>query len=491
MKLASKLVFAVVATIAIFLIIDTYSLVYRETELLESDIRTDSIARGKFISSTISELCLTRDSEDVATILQRLPSQNTAGFRWHWYKGVPDGLARSTLSTEALASLEHGEVVFIEEEASEELISLIPIKDLCGQEGVLRLAESLQPLKRTESLAVRRILILAALIALTSGLVISILGARMVGKPLSRLTEHARRIGGGDLSGRVDLRRSDELGVLADAMNQMCGQLLEAREEIRTAAEARIAALANLRHQDRLHTVGRLASGIAHELGTPLNVVSGRASLIISEDLSVPECRENAEIIKDQTKKMTRSIRRLLDFARRQTPSKSPTDLTELARTTADLLDPLARKSGSIVSLSFGERSITANVDAAQIQQVLSNLIVNALQSMSRSGRVLVKVDRVSSISSKGQGGARPCVRLSVTDEGNGIPETDLPSLFEPFFTTKKRGVGTGLGLSIAHGIVEEHGGWISVQSELQVGSTFSVYLPEGDNDARSSFGRR
>src|SRR5208337_2658068 len=143
-------------------------------------------------------------------------------------------------------------------------------------------------------------------------------------RPLDLLIAKARRIGGGDLTGPVHLRSRDELAELAENLNHMCAKLAESETRLRQETAARIMALEQLRHADRLKTVGRLASGIAHELGTPLNVVAGRAGLIGSGKLDSQQIVESAAAIKQEADKMTTIIRHLLDFARASTPRKSP-----------------------------------------------------------------------------------------------------------------------------------------------------------------------
>ena len=254
---------------------------------------------------------------------------------------------------------------------------------------------------------------------------------------------------------------------------------------MRQETAARITALEQLRHADRLKTVGRLASGIAHELGTPLNVVAGRAGLIGSGKLDAEQIAESAAAIKLEADKMTTIIRQLLDFARASTPRKLPVDLRTVVRQTIDMIDSIAEKQK--VQLIFAPEAdeAVAEIDAGQIQQVLTNLAMNAIQAMPQGGQVQFSHPTAAS-------GRRPAPHegepdgpsafyaIEVRDQGVGISEEHMQQLFEPFFTTKEVGAGTGLGLSIAYGIVQEHGGWIDVTSRVGEGSCFTVFLPQG-----------
>jgi signal transduction histidine kinase len=172
-------------------------------------------------------------------------------------------------------------------------------------------------------------------------------------------------------------------------------------------------------------------------------------------------------------------IRQLLDFARRSKPQPKATNLRQVILGTFDLLRAIAEKNNVQLTLDCEGEEFPIQLDVEQLQQVLSNLIVNAIQSMAAGGTVRVGLYKDSTINrSDGIEQAGPYYCLTVSDEGVGILPEDLEHVFEPFFTTKKVGEGTGLGLSISYGIVQEHGGWLDVRSEVGRGSSFSVYLP-------------
>ena len=155
-------------------------------------------------------------------------------------------------------------------------------------------------------------------------------------------------------------------------------------------------------------------------------------------------------------------------------------DLVRLVKDTLVLLRPLAEKRSVSLDLD-GDAEVTVCVDAGQIQQVATNLVVNAIQSMQAKGVVKVTVARERARPPPEHGGPESAyVCLRVRDQGEGIQAKDIPHIFEPFFTTKDVGEGSGLGLSVTYGIVQEHGGWIAVESAPTMGSTFSVYLPSG-----------
>jgi two-component system NtrC family sensor kinase len=246
------------------------------------------------------------------------------------------------------------------------------------------------------------------------------------------------------------------LSELAEELNTMCDRLVAARERIATESAARLTALDQLRHADRLATIGQLASGVAHELGTPLNVVAGYAKMIASDE-APDENRASARVIAEQAVRMTAIIRQLLDFARRNKPRLSLGDLAAVTKHTIEMLSHLAQQRRVELRLSSPRPSARVRMDEAQIQQAITNLILNAIQAMPGGGQH---------------------VRLAIHDQGPGIAPEHLSHIFEPFFTTKDVGEGTGLGLSVCYGIVQEHGGFIEVESAVGAGTRFSVFLP-------------
>jgi signal transduction histidine kinase len=261
----------------------------------------------------------------------------------------------------------------------------------------------------------------------------------------------------------------------------MCEHLVVAQRRIEQETAARIATLEQLRHTDRLTTVGKLASGVAHELGTPVNVVSARASMIASGAASRQESIEYARIIAEATTRMAKIIRQLLAFARRKPAVRAAHDVSRLARDTVEFLRPLAAKRNIDLVLRCDKSEAIALVDGGELQQALTNLVINAIQAMSHAGTIEISVDEDVEVPPV-RDSAVPYLRVRVRDEGEGISREHLAHIFEPFFTTKDVGEGTGLGLSVAHGIVEEHAGWITVETNASTGSVFTMYLPIGEH---------
>ncbi|WP_437722379.1 sensor histidine kinase [Sorangium sp. So ce861] len=492
MRLASKLTLALVLVMCAALGLYGYLSVRRERALFEADMRRDEHLIGIALRAAVTERWR-RDGLDEALRVLSEASEREDGvhFRWVWLDAPPGDRFAPALPAGEIAELAGGTEVFRmqrEGDRTGRFYTYAPVAVDPTRVGAIEISESLEEEESyVQASVVNTVTTILALAAL-SGLLAMTFGQLLVGRPTQRLVDKTRRIGEGDLGGPLILPQRDELGQIAHEINAMCENLAEARERAARETTARIAALEQLRHADRLTTVGKLASGIAHELGTPLNVVGGRAKMI-ARGLSPEEAADSARIIAEQADRMTKIIRQLLDFARRRVAQKAPADLAQIARQTLALLEPLARKRS--VTLRLDEADLApsgaqAEVDTGQMQQVLTNLVMNGMQSMKRGGELTVRVERARARPPADHGGAEgEHVAIRVIDHGDGIAPENIPRVFEPFFTTKDVGEGTGLGLSVSYGIVREHGGWIDVESELGKGSTFTVYLaPSGPGGA-------
>ena len=481
MKLAAKLIAFVVVGFVCVLALNAYLSVRRDVALFQTDMIRNGNQLGRTLKDLVEDVWRT-GGEDRALQLIRDANEEepSVSVRWVWLTEVTDDLHRPRASLKRIRDLlSRGEKSFEERDENGRgfFYTYVPLSANVAQPGALELARSLDGLDHFRRNTVIRACGLAVGLIVASGFAVWGLGLTLIGRPLDELIEKTRRVSEGDLSKPLQLRAHDELRQLGDALNRMCEHLAEAREKLDAETEARISALEQLRHADRLATVGRIASGVAHELGTPMNVVSARASLIL-ESTSSDDVRENARIVKTQIEKMTRIIRQLLDFARQHHPHKELRNLKRLVVQSTDLLMAMANKQGVQFEVSVRDDA-NVNVDADQLQQVLTNLIVNAIHAMPQGGRVAINACSAQAKPPEGCDGEQGTyTRIDVRDSGIGIPASDLSRIFDPFYTTKDIGQGTGLGLSIAYGMIREHGGWINVASQPGEGSCFSIFLP-------------
>ncbi|HOO37525.1 MAG TPA: ATP-binding protein [Deltaproteobacteria bacterium] len=218
---------------------------------------------------------------------------------------------------------------------------------------------------------------------------------------------------------------------------------------------------------DRLAAIGQLAAGVAHELNEPLNTILGFAQLVQKTQGMPEQALHDMEKITEASLHARRIIRELLIFARQAAPSRNPVALNRIIEDELNLFESLCRKAGVALQRVLDPDLPEIIADKSQILQVLSNLVVNALQAMPDGGVLTIRTSSEP---------ARVC--LAVEDTGIGIPEEIRDSIFVPFFTTKDVDQGTGLGLAVVHGIVISHGGEINVESVPGKGSRFLITLP-------------
>jgi signal transduction histidine kinase len=471
MRLTRKFIAALVIGVALVALVQGYLDYQRERDLFDRQLRGEAAALGRALSRAVADVWQ-RDGEAAARQFLEVAATKSGRVlaRWVWFDGKGPDQPRAR--PEELQPLTLDQAVVVRDDTRRHLYTYIRVEVTEPRLGGIEIAQSLQQFDAyiEESLRTRVIgsasaVSIAALLALGLGVV-------FIGRPIGKLAKKARRVGTGDLSGPLYLRQRDELGELATEINEMCERLAEERAAREQATE-------QLRNADRLTTVGKLASGLAHELGTPLNVVRGRAKLIVDKEVDGAEVENSARIVVEQAERMTALIRELLDFARPRAPKKSPVNMITLARRVCELVATIARKGNiTLVPPEPGEiRKIEA--DDGQISQVLTNLVVNAIQATPPGGRVAIRTRVVEQLPPPYVGGeSREWLAIDVEDTGAGMDEATRIRVFEPFYTTKDVGDGTGLGLSVSWGIIREHGGWIDIASTVGEGSTFTVYLP-------------
>jgi len=322
---------------------------------------------------------------------------------------------------------------------------------------------------------------LVALIVVVTTICVGALARRLVSRPIRKLLTGIDDVAKGDLSHVILSERDDEIGQIATRFNDMTYSLRESRAETERQNEAKLALEQRLGQTEKLATIGQLAAEIAHEVGTPLNVIAGRARSIQKKAKDAEAVEKNAEIVAEQTARITRIIQRLLDFTRRKVGAtgKADVNLNELALTTMELLSSQFASAKVKTRLERAEGLPFVAGDADRLQQVLINLLLNAVQAMPEGGSLAVETSVVRRTRPGLEDGKEQAfVGLSVRDTGIGIPAEIRDRIFDPFYTTKDGQGGTGLGLAVVSGIVKEHDGWIDVDDGDSGGTVFRVYLP-------------
>jgi two-component system, NtrC family, sensor kinase len=235
-----------------------------------------------------------------------------------------------------------------------------------------------------------------------------------------------------------------------------------------------------LRSAERFALLRRLTSHIAHELGTPLNVIQMRAQMMESGEFEGPLLKKNANIIAERAAHMTKILRDVLEFARSHVVEPELVELRELAKTAAALQAVTAERRGVRVELDPSSEPAEVAGDPAKFLQVMMNLLLNGVQATREGGTVHIATRLVRRSHLEFGGPEAEFGVIEVRDTGPGIPKELTEQIFKPFFTTRDPGEGAGLGLCLVQGIAKDHGGWIDVESEIGKGSRFTVYLPRG-----------
>lgn len=309
----------------------------------------------------------------------------------------------------------------------------------------------------------------------------------VVYRPLETLLSAMEEAKSGNLTTQVEAEKN-EFGELAGGFNSMMTQiremtsererqneilqekvsaatteLTEKNDQLETANLALFRASRKMSEMERLAAAGQTAAEFAHEVGTPLNLISGHVQLL---QTSSPKESNRLEIIKTQIERIEKIVREMLDRTRFGKSQQSPLDLNELLQKTADAVEPTLEESGIELKITRAENLPPINADGDRLQQVFLNLINNSLDAMPDGGRL-----EISTILGKTK------VIVEFADTGLGMDKETRARIFQPLFTTKERGRGTGLGLFVVGQILQEHAAEIEVESELEKGTTIRLYF--------------
>jgi signal transduction histidine kinase len=355
----------------------------------------------------------------------------------------------------------------------------LPSEPSRKQVAVLGLRRDAAHIDQAVAHTLRRALPAVAAVVGMFGLAVYILLRSGVLAPLRRLNDAIDAVAAGDLSRALLPQRDDEIGLLAARFNHMTESLREARSDQARATDARQNMQERLRHSEKLATMGQMAAQIAHEVGTPLNVIGGRARALSKKAADAAEVHKNAEIISTQVERITRIIKQVLSFSRKSSPTTTQVDVENVLRESLEFLSETLTRQQVRSVLEIHAQLPSVPGDRGEIQQVCLNLIQNALHAMPTGGTLTLRLAQV--VQRKGGldlAPPAPFLLLEVRDTGAGIDPAHRERIFEPFFTTKDSGEGTGLGLAVTKGIVTDLDGWMTVDSPDNGGAVFRAYLP-------------
>jgi signal transduction histidine kinase len=396
---------------------------------------------------------------------------------------------------------------FPEVEEEKRLEVIVPLHSGKNVIGGIRVLSSLNEAKSYLSKKRDRAFILTFFSILAILITLTLLFGKLVGNPIQKLVEAMSRAEKGNLETEAHIRSQDELGELGRHFNRMLKTIQEAHkqnvqllsqvnqfneeltrrieeatselakrnEELRLLNEALFESQRQLSQSEKLAALGQVTAMMAHQIGTPLNSISGYIQLMLQEGNFSFTDQERLKIIESQLDRLADSVKNLLSFTRQPKPQLRPLDVNEILRELILLSEPwlFSRNVKLFFSLSPGLPPVLG--DSTHLQTVFLNLITNALDAMPNGGLLVIKTQEVLPQSSSENG---KWLKISVTDTGIGITEESKKRIFDPFFSTKKIGEGTGLGLAICEKIIKEHSGRLDVESEVGKGSTFFVFIP-------------
>ena len=483
MKISTRLIIILTLTVNAVMLIATY-LILRQTEINLTSAAKDEIrAHAATLQIALEENYASGRGLDAQRLINRL-SKNSNVYGAILFNA--EGRIEVVSNSLVLGEINYpGEVrLAIQEKRvkevnrrinDQEVFSVItPIQNGNTVVGAFEIAQPISFIYAELSQERRNIATTAGLLSLIILLVVSLVLHFNLTRPVQSLLDGAVAIGKGDLSYRVKVMRSSgELAHLATEFNHMAAQLAEQRAALAHEIEERLSLERQLRHSERLAAVGRLAAGVAHEVGAPLQVIDGRAKQLQERhDAPLERRQRNLTIIRTQTERIARIVRQMLNLSRPYTLQRGPTSLRALITEAVEAVELSAAHNNVKVELTCAADYV-ADIDAGLVLQALLNICQNAIQAMPTGGQLTIECAREISIQS-----GTPMVVIKISDTGPGVPPEHLEHIFDPFFTTKDVANGTGLGLAVSSRIVQEHGGQLNAMNRPTGGAIFSLYLP-------------
>jgi two-component system NtrC family sensor kinase len=366
--------------------------------------------------------------------------------------------------------------------------------------GAVTVLTSLKQADRITAQNLQIALIFAPAAILLLIILLNVLFRYIIHNPVKKIQEAMAKAETGDLKAEALLNSSDELGMIAGSYNRMLRQIREATAErislierinnfnveLKSKVESATAELTKRNNElyqlnerllkmqlelvqlERLAVAGQLTATFAHEVGTPLNLISGHVQLLIESFAENDMVSRKLTLVQSQIRRLGEIVRRFLDATRRPKLDLAAVDLNQLIQEVSALIIPTLQTRRVRCDNHLQPDLPVIHADRKQLEQVLLNLINNSLDAMPKEGHLLIETEMNSD----------QRIAIKITDTGQGIEASHLEKLFQPMFTTKEIGQGTGLGLTICRAIIKEHGGEIEVKSTVGEGTTFSIFLP-------------
>ncbi len=346
------------------------------------------------------------------------------------------------------------------------ITSYEPLRDIDGQIiGSLYVGVLEAPYKQPQKILLLFILGMLCFTALSAFLLTFFYMKRMM-RPIDNIVQMSRKMLRGDLSARCQIRPSGEMGLLCSTIDQMADAFEKYEKNLQKETQLQIG------QSEKLAAIGRLAAGVAHEINNPLTSILNFAYLMKEKETNDEEDLRDLNVIIEETNRVRKIVRELLDFARQSPAKMESIDVNRVLEQLVGLI--VKQKEFRVIRFieDYDEKLRAVFADKNQIQQVFLNLLLNAAESITQEGTITIRTHHEPD----------HCI-ITITDTGCGIKHEDLHKIFDPFYTTKPVGKGTGLGLSVSYGIVKQYKGEIQCESSEGEGTTFNVTLPYQQNN--------
>ena len=506
MKLGTKLILFLVATLVVTMLGHGYLSIQQDRENILREMRVGMVGLSRSIQAALRYMygdaadvqatqnfidCVARPGNIHGVVVyDRAAKPVVTSVSLTDAKSGPNLDPAPVLTIDPRPVLASGTGVegYLESAAHPVYFRIEPIIDSAGQvRGAFVLGRRGMGYNLTLQARRNRIILTTFILIALLTIVILVLVRRNVSRPIEELIESIRAIGPGNWEKRIDIRGQNEISSLAEEFNQMCARLDDLYGRLMKEQQDRLNLERGLRQSDKLASVGQLAAGLAHEIGTPLNIIGGRAEFLLRRPRNMEEIGENLQIIRSQIDRIAGIVRQLLEFSRRREPSFRNMDLALLLEKVTGLLQHKIIDKNVKLDIRLARDLPSIQADPDQLQQVLINLFLNSLHALQPGGTIKIRAAIVDAGGGNGGSEARAGkLVIEFEDNGAGISSEHIGQVFDPFFTTKDVGEGTGLGLSVSYGIIKDHGGEIRAESRPGQFTRFTISLPTQNHQTYS-----
>ena len=483
-SLMAKIVVSVTLVITIVLGICTYVIVHNQTRELRERAEQNGVYISDLIHQLIRQVMLSGKREEIDEFILNVEQSGEVQRAFIFdeageiiYSSKENDIGRKADDFHRRLFDESSDSIIFRDSEDHQILSVVKLIKNNGEchdchqierpiLGALSLDISLTNAEKEVVKNRNWIIFFAVIILLLVSIVVWVLVALVVKRPIRNLTKTMTEVENGNLKARVEIKSKDELGGLAASFNVMISSIEQLRAELQKQHEQQ------MQQAEKLAAIGELASGIAHEIKNPLAGISA-AIQVLSNELPLDASHQEVidEIIQ-QLERLNKNTKDFLSFARPAELKFLQGDINDVIRAVEFLIQKQAEQQKISIERELDSTILKIHMDPEQMQQVFLNISLNALQAMPEGGSLSIE----SRVSPNPENEHLRNVVISFLDTGNGIPEEQLRKIFNPFFTTKHR--GTGLGLSISQNIVEQHGGHIKVVSDVGKGTRITIVLP-------------